>query len=66
MQIQVNGKPQTLPSRQTISELLGCLELDAARVVVERNRQIVPREQLAATALEEGDQLEILQFVGGG
>lgn len=66
MQIQVNGKSQTLPSQQTVSDLLGRLELDAARVVVERNRQIVPREQVAAIALEEGDQLEILQFVGGG
>jgi sulfur carrier protein len=36
------------------------------RVVVERNREILPREQLETTVLQDGDEVEILCFVGGG
>lgn len=36
------------------------------RVAVELNRQIVPREQWTQTSLSDGDQLEIVHFVGGG
>ena len=51
---------------QTLSNLLDQLELDPQRVVIERNRQIVPRNQFPAMTLEDGDTVEILQFVGGG
>ena len=66
MNIQVNGKPQTLDPEQTLADLLLRLELDPQRVVVERNREIVRRSEFPAVRLEEGDALEILHFVGGG
>jgi len=36
------------------------------RVAIERNRDIVPRDQWDAVSLQEGDRLEIVHFVGGG
>jgi thiamine biosynthesis protein ThiS len=50
----------------TLSALLTHLELTAAHVAVERNREIVPRDQWNATQILEGDKLEIVHLVGGG
>ena len=36
------------------------------KVAVERNLEIVPKSAFAATALEDGDRLEIVHFIGGG
>ncbi|PLX84182.1 MAG: thiamine biosynthesis protein ThiS [Desulfuromonas sp.] len=66
MNLTVNGKQQQLSSPLTVAELLGTLNLDALRVAVELNRDILPRERFGATALADGDTLEIVQFVGGG
>lgn len=49
-----------------MASLLAELELDPSQVAVERNRDIVPRAQYAQTTLSDGDQLEIVTFVGGG
>jgi len=65
MTIIVNGKPKTAPAAD-VAGLLTQLGLDPARVVVEYNRNILARERFAATALADGDELEIVQFVGGG
>lgn len=50
----------------SISDLLIELSLIGKRVAVERNGEIVPRGMHAATALDSGDQLEIVVAVGGG
>ena len=66
MEIQVNGKSRSIEAGQSVLGLLEQLEVEPQRVVVERNREIVPKEQYAEITLAEGDILEILQFVGGG
>ena len=66
MKIELNGKPVALESGITVSALLEERGLDPQRVAVERNREIVPRDQFSRVNLEEDDCLEILQFVGGG
>lgn len=66
MQITVNGKPRDLGTAADLAALLRQLGLDPTRVAVERNLTIVPQTQFGATALAEGDRLEIVQFVGGG
>jgi len=66
MNITVNGTSQQLSAPATVEQLLETLGLDAARVAVEHNRDIIPRERFAAVAVEDGDALEIVQFVGGG
>ena len=47
-------------------ELLNQLEIHTARVAVELNLDIVPKDKYATTALKEGDQVEVVHFVGGG
>jgi len=66
MRLTVNGEMREVPDSATIADLLASLEIEGRRVAVERNREIAPRSLWAETALAEGDQLEIVQFVGGG
>jgi sulfur carrier protein len=51
---------------ETISGLLGALEIAPERVAVELDRRIVKRDQWEQTSLRDGAQLEVVQFVGGG
>jgi thiamine biosynthesis protein ThiS len=64
--IVVNGSPRTVAGGVTIADLLELLGLGGRRVAVERNRTVVPRAEHAATALADGDRLELVTFVGGG
>ena len=66
MTITLNGDPFTLARPLTIAGLLAHLEVDARSVAVERNFVVVKRDQYATTAIAEGDQIEIVNFVGGG
>jgi sulfur carrier protein len=64
--IVVNGERRAAPAGQTIAALLRDLGLDPARVAVELNRRIVKQPLWESTALSDGAELEIVQFVGGG
>lgn len=66
MHIQLNGEPFELADGQTVADLIGRLELTGRRVAVELNQDIVPRSQHAATALREGDRVEVVHAIGGG
>jgi thiamine biosynthesis protein ThiS len=66
MTITVNGNKKEFASATTIQQLLEALGLDASRVAVEHNRDIIPRERFTAAVVEDGDTLEVVQFVGGG
>ena len=66
MKIVLNGEPYDLDARRTVSELLVHLEIDARRVAVEHNMVVIKRAAFDATEIHEGDQLEIVNFVGGG
>jgi len=66
MKIQLNGDPYDLPGPATIADLLARLEIDLRRVAVERNFVVVKRDRYASTGIEDGDQIEIVNFVGGG
>jgi sulfur carrier protein len=66
MRIQLNGQDHELPGPVTLDRLVERLGLDARKVAIERNLEIVPRSAYAATMLDEGDRLEIVNFVGGG
>jgi thiamine biosynthesis protein ThiS len=65
MKIVINGQEQTF-APITLAGLVEHLGMKQDRVAVELNRNIVPRNQWAETNLAEGDQLEIVHFVGGG
>ncbi|WP_426050260.1 sulfur carrier protein ThiS [Brevundimonas sp. SL161] len=65
MRIQVNGDTRDVAAR-TVLALVEELGFDVRKVAVERNLAIVPRSLHAGTALEDGDRIELVQFVGGG
>ncbi|MDP6580502.1 MAG: sulfur carrier protein ThiS [Vicinamibacterales bacterium] len=66
MRITLNGDPYELAEPLTISRLLAKLEIDPRRVAVEHNLVIVKRATYNATIVHAGDQVEIVNFVGGG
>lgn len=65
-EVFVNGESHELPPALTIHELLERLDLTGRKVAVALNRSVVPRSRYGATSLGEGDQVEILEAVGGG
>ena len=65
MKLIINGQEQTFASA-TLAQLIEQLGMKQDRVAVELNRNIIPRDQWPETNLAEGDQLEIVHFVGGG
>lgn len=66
MKLTVNGDPMDLPEGMTAAGLLDQLKLNPGLVVVELNLEILKRDDLVKAALNEGDQVEIVHFVGGG
>ena len=66
LSIRVNGEERRVPDGISIAGMLGELGLDARKVAVERNREIVPRSVLDEMPVEAGDDYEIVHFVGGG
>ena len=66
IQISINGKSREVACDCSISALLTELELKPVKIAIELNREIVPKSVFEDTILKTGDQLEIVQFVGGG
>ena len=64
--LTINGEGRVVPGPATVQDLLDHLGLDARGIVVELNRRIVRRPEIGRTALEDGDVLELVHFVGGG
>jgi len=65
MRLIINGEPRDT-SAATLAELVAELGMKADRVAVELNRKIAARDSWAVTSLHDGDQLEVVHFVGGG
>jgi thiazole synthase len=65
LNLTVNGEPRRAEAG-SIADLVRSLDLDPAKVAVERNGEIVPRSTLGDTLLADSDVLEIVHFVGGG
>ena len=66
VRVRVNGEELRLPGGASVTSLLERLAVSTPRVAVERNREIVPKAEYASTVLAEGDELEVVEFVGGG
>ena len=66
MRLTINGEERSFDAGLDIAGLVRTLGLDARKVAVERNLEIVPRSTYARVMLADGDRLEIVQFVGGG
>lgn len=66
IEVVVNGERREVPAEATLLDLLGTLGLDPRVVVVEHNRKIVRRPDLAGQRLAPDDAVELVHFVGGG
>lgn len=66
MEIVVNGQARQVSDGLRVSALLEMLELGGRRLAIEVNREIVPRSRFATQQLQAGDQVEIVQAIGGG
>ncbi len=66
MTLHINGEPRDFADSLTVAALVGQLGMKPDRVAVELNLEILPRASWDATALKDGDKLEIVHFVGGG
>ena len=66
LKILLNGEPFELDEPVTIASLLATLAIDARRVAVEHNLVVLKRALYDGTEVRDGDQVEIVNFVGGG
>jgi len=66
LSVKINGEHRRVPGGTSVAEMVNILGLDPLRVAVERNLEIVPRATLAEVCVEDGDDYEIVHFVGGG
>jgi thiamine biosynthesis protein ThiS len=66
LRITLNGDPHELAGPLTVTELLASLQIDPRRVAVEHNLVVLKREAFDRTRLADGDEIEIVNFVGGG
>jgi len=66
VRVKVNGTEREAPDGANVATLLESLGIDPMTVVVQRNDDVVSREAFARTAVQAGDQLEIVRLVGGG
>jgi len=66
MQIFLNGESRTIAEGTSVEVLVLSLADDPRGIAIERNLEIVPKAEHGKTLLEDGDRLEVVQFVGGG
>ena len=66
MLITLNGEPYELDEPLSVADLLVKLAIDSRRVAVEHNFTILKRPLFDETRVNEGDRIEIVNFVGGG
>jgi sulfur carrier protein len=64
--ITINGERRQFAEPLRFAQLIETLGLAGKRIAIERNGEIVPRGELAARAISDGDRLEIVVAVGGG
>lgn len=63
--VKINGEPLDIVGK-TLAEYLASTKYDPMRIAVECNGEIVPKAKYGETVLQEGDVIEVVNFVGGG
>ena len=66
LRITLNGDPHEVDGPLTIAELLSRLDIDSRRVAVEHNLIVLKRDAFDRTPVRDGDNVEVVNFVGGG
>lgn len=66
MRVKVNGQPAELETGMNLERLIAFYRLKTDQVVVELNRKVPAKSAYASTLIQEGDEVEIVKFLGGG
>jgi sulfur carrier protein len=66
IKIKLNGEDIQIPENLTLRGMADHLQLPAERIAIEHNREIVKRKDWPSVAVKDGDQVEVVHFVGGG
>lgn len=66
MRVVINGENREISASLSVAALLRDLGLDARKIALEHNLEIVPRSAYGETMVSDGDRLEIVHFIGGG
>jgi len=66
MKVTINGQNEELEDAISVTALLARRKIEPIRVAVEINEDVVPRKDFDETVIQDGDQIEIVTFVGGG
>lgn len=66
MRVFVNGEAREFARAPSLADLVTQLDLPAARIAIELNREVVRRSEWSGTMLKDDDRIEIVHFVGGG
>lgn len=66
MTIKLNGDPHEIPQPLSVTALLATLDIDPRRVAVEHNLAVVKKTAYDSAIVGDGDEVEIVNFVGGG
>ena len=66
IQVVLNGEPKRVPQGFHVAALLEFLAIDPGRVAVELNRSIVRKQDWSSAQIEDGAEIEVVWFVGGG
>ena len=64
--IRLNGEPYVVEGDARLTTLIEVLKMKPTRIAAELNRAIIPKADYASITLREGDELELINFVGGG
>lgn len=66
MLIKVNGEAREIDDGSSLPDLVSLLKLKPEQIAIELNKSVVRRSAWSSVRLSEGDQIEIVHFVGGG
>lgn len=66
MNITVNGSQHSFPPEASLTQLLELLEMQDKRIALEINKEVIPKGEYGSYTLNEGDNIEIIQAIGGG
>jgi sulfur carrier protein len=66
IKIRLNGDPYTIEDDARLTTLFEKLKMKPGRIAVELNREVVPKAEHGMVILKDGDELELINFVGGG
>lgn len=64
--MQINGQESYLDAGISVSEMLEALDIEAKKVIIEINLEIIEKDKCSETKLHEDDKVEIITFMGGG